>query len=619
MSALRIPNPLESAAIARPDHPLLVGDRVWTGAELWAGVQARAARLDMGPGDVVPLPVRRDDAWIVELHAVGLRNAAVAPVDSAAPWTQPDAPLPTIESDPGWWPLDEVRLVMQTSGTSGAPTAVPLTTAQLLFGALGSALRLGHLPDDRWLHCLPLRHVGGLAILFRGLFQGITVELAPCFDAEVVARRLASGEVNLVSLTPAMLRSVLDVSVPNVDVVHIGHQRANVDAVDIGCDRANVNAVNMGRDGTDVDVVNIGCQGANVDVVNIGCQGANVDVVNIWPDALRVVLVGGAAMDDGLRARCAALGVPVAETWGMTEAGSQVCTHPPGGFGPIPPLAFARVREARGVLAVDGPLVGGALRTRDRGRVDAGRVVVTGRADDVIISGGLNLAPEPIEAVLRAHPAVDDVAVVGVPDARWGARPVAVLVGRPVAGLDGWCRARLRPYACPDAFVWRESLGRDALGKLSRRRVAEQLDIAHAGDEGRRDAARLEGGERHERVLEAHGAAQVVGVVGAGDPIGVGDRALAEPLDLRADRERVAVADGSAVAGLGVHERHAEAVALEDARDLAERRGEQLLEADVRVLEGAAEEHDADAVHFVEAGGEDVLEGHRARLRENQG
>jgi len=106
-------------------------------------------------------------------------------------------------------------------------------------------------------------------------------------------------------------------------------------------------------------------------------------------------------------------------------------------------------------------------------------VHVHGRVDDVVVSGGVNLAPAEIEAELRAHPGVRDAAVVGVPHARWGSRPVAVLVPRgaqpSLDDLDGWCRERLGAYKTPDAFVWRQTLPRDALGKLRRRELREEL------------------------------------------------------------------------------------------------------------------------------------------------
>jgi O-succinylbenzoic acid--CoA ligase len=195
-------------------------------------------------------------------------------------------------------------------------------------------------------------------------------------------------------------------------------------------------------------------------------------------------LLGGGPTPPALLARCAAAGAPVSLTWGMTEAASQICTRWPGDLEERPdcgpPLAFARVEEggARGALIVRGPLVGGVLETRDGGRVDAqGRVEIEGRVDDVILSGGENIAPSEIERVLEAHPAVLEAAVVGVPDPVWGERPVAALVCAPgearpgLEALRAWCRASLAPFMAPDQVRWTEALPRVALGKLSRAAV----------------------------------------------------------------------------------------------------------------------------------------------------
>jgi O-succinylbenzoic acid--CoA ligase len=135
-----------------------------------------------------------------------------------------------------------------------------------------------------------------------------------------------------------------------------------------------------------------------------------------------------------------------------------------------------------GLLHVAGPVAGPVpVAARDVGDVDTqGRVRVYGRADDVIISGGENIAPFEVESVLLSHPDVADAAVVGVADARWGQRPVAVLVPRGAArpdanALAGWCRGRLAAHKVPQRFVWRRALPRDALGKLRRQQLVPLL------------------------------------------------------------------------------------------------------------------------------------------------
>ena len=224
-----------------------------------------------------------------------------------------------------------------------------------------------------------------------------------------------------------------------------------------------------------------------------------------FSSALRVVLVGGGPSPAALLARARAAGLPVARTYGLTEAASQVATQAPGGEDDScgSPLAGTEVRidaeaeGAEGEVLVRGPTVmagytgeaplppGGWLRTGDLGRLDAGgRLVVLDRRTDLIVTGGENVSPARVEAALAAHPAVDEACVAGVPDPSWGARVGAMIRRRaPVdpADLDRHCRARLAPHEVPRIVVFTEAaLPRTAAGKLDRRRVREVLAEAPA-------------------------------------------------------------------------------------------------------------------------------------------
>ncbi len=198
------------------------------------------------------------------------------------------------------------------------------------------------------------------------------------------------------------------------------------------------------------------------------------------PGALRAALVGGGPIPAVLLERAAVAGVPVVTTYGLTEACSQVAT----GAGP---LFCTRVKIASdGEILVAGPTVApraraadGWLHTGDLGSVDAdGALRVTGRAADTIVTGGENVAPAEVEAVLASHPAVADVAVHGEPDERWGERIVATIVLRPQRSassedLDGYCRARIARYKVPKAFRFSLDLPRTGSGKLLRRDLEE--------------------------------------------------------------------------------------------------------------------------------------------------
>lgn len=418
----QIPDPVRSAALAAPQRLAVVAaDASWTWAELDAAVEGCARRLGPLAGETVGLVGAPGAGFVAWLFGIARAGGVAAPGQalqvsvSPAEWPPPMAP-----DGERFWPLDAAVLQVATSGTTGQPKPVRLTTGQLVFSAFGSLLRLGHLPGERWLACLPLVHMGGLAILVRATFAAGTVEIRH-FDAGVVAGRLDSGAVALVSLTPTMLADVL------------------------------------------------------------AARAAEP-----FPPALRVILLGGAACPPALLDRCRAIGAPVALTWGLTEAASQVCTRWPGDLDPDhgagPPLAFARVEPAGEALVVRGPLVAEGIEiTNDSGDVVGGRVHVRGRLDALINSGGLKLDGGAIEAVLRSHPAVRDAAVVAVPDPRYGERPAALVVpagpDRPEDELRAYCRAHLGRHAAPDRLRWCTELPRTGpLAKVDRRAVRHLME-----------------------------------------------------------------------------------------------------------------------------------------------
>jgi O-succinylbenzoic acid--CoA ligase len=202
--------------------------------------------------------------------------------------------------------------------------------------------------------------------------------------------------------------------------------------------------------------------------------------------------------------------VPVVQTYGLTEASSQVATLAPeealvrlGSAGK--PLFGTRLRIVRsdgsdcgptepGEILVHGPTVcagylnrpdetaralqDGWLHSGDVGYLDAeGYLYVLDRRDDLILSGGENVYPAEVESVLQSHPAVLEAGVYGAADERWGRVPVAVVVLYPQTVVRGdelitFCRQRLAAYKAPKRIEFVAALPRNAAGKLLRRELA---------------------------------------------------------------------------------------------------------------------------------------------------
>jgi O-succinylbenzoic acid--CoA ligase len=197
------------------------------------------------------------------------------------------------------------------------------------------------------------------------------------------------------------------------------------------------------------------------------------------PPRLRAVLLGGGPIPPALLERAGQARVPVVSTYGLTEACSQVTT---GGF----PLFCTRVTlSPAGEILVGGPTVApdsrgddGLLHSGDLGSLDAdGSLRITGRAADTIVTGGENVAPAEVEAVLEAHPAVAEAAVHARPDDEWGEAVVATVVLAPDAAatadeLRAHVRERLAAFKVPKDVGFATTLPRTPSGKLLRRLLA---------------------------------------------------------------------------------------------------------------------------------------------------
>src|SRR3954452_14053344 len=194
------------------------------------------------------------------------------------------------------------------------------------------------------------------------------------------------------------------------------------------------------------------------------------------PASLRVVMLGGAPADPALLTRACDAGWPVAPTYGLTQACSAVTVAEPGDVetsgAPLPGLRVSIAPD--GEILVSGPTVagGGVLRTGDLGRIAGGRLIVVGRKSHTIVTGGENVAPTEVEAVLLEHPAVVEAGVFGRPDAEWGEAVTAFVVVRgPVDDLRAFCRARLPGFKVPKSISVVDALPRNAAGKLLRREL----------------------------------------------------------------------------------------------------------------------------------------------------
>lgn len=361
-----------------------------------------AVRRAWDAGDAVaPLDPRLPPAEAKRVLAA-LRPEAVVEADGQI--RRVDGGLPTEPGD---------AAVVATSGTSGQPKGVVHTVASIEASARATSRALAVDPaEDRWLACLPLAHIGGLAVVMRSLVTGTPVEVHDGFDAAAV-----------------------------IDAAHRG-----------------------------------------ATLVSLVTRALN----QVPAELFRVVLIGGAAPP-------AERPPNVIATYGMTETGSGVVyddavldgleiriVAPPGsGVDAEPgtegeillrgPMLFRGYRSGPSPIDADG-----WFPTGDLGSLIDGRLHVSGRRDEVIVTGGEKVWPEPVERLLAERPDVVDAALVGRPDSDWGHRVVAVVVPthptRPpaLAELRATVTERFPVWCAPRDVEYRDRLPRTSLGKLRR-------------------------------------------------------------------------------------------------------------------------------------------------------
>ena len=423
---------LRAAAIDPERAALVTTDGVVSYRELAARAvrgagTLRAAGVQTGHPVAITLPAGAD--YVTAVHGVLLAGAIAVPIDlrltveERARRTPPGAyvcnhPLAGAPlAGPVAIVLERPAAIMHTSGTTSDPRPVTLTFGNWLANALGSAIGLGLDHQERWLCPMPVVHVGGLSILMRSAIYGTTVVLHDRFDTDAVLGALMS-EAERITLV-SLVPTML------------------ARLLDAGLYR---------------------------------------------PPALRWALLGGGPIAPALLERARAAEVAVAPTYGMTEACSQIATHGwplPGVDVRLGPDAEILVRGAivsPGALSADGWLHTGDLGAFD----DRGRLEIIGRKADTIVTGGENVAPAEVEAVLLEHPAVADAAVHARPDPEWGEAVIAtvVLVGGAriePEELRTFTAARIAPYKVPKAIGFTDVLPRTVSGKLLRRAL-EALD-----------------------------------------------------------------------------------------------------------------------------------------------
>lgn len=379
---------------------------------------------------------REQQAQAERFHARAIIDATIDSSSSSSS-SSPSSPSPlsVLSMD--------AETVILTSGTTGLAKGARLPLSCFAASARASSSVLRSTPDDVWLLCLPLFHVGGLAMMWRSLFLGSTLRLMPAADVDGIASLFAAGAITQASLVAATLEDVLR-ALP-------GRARANVKAVLVG-------------------------GGPVASELLVRAHSRGLPAHWTWGLTEAASQVATARLPDG---RAAGHALPGNVMRVVDDERREVCVGTVGEIEVRGPTVFRGYLDDDDATAAALP-GDGFLRTRDLGFVDDdGALCVVARRSDLIVSGGENLYPAMIERVLQRCRAVHDVAVIAIDDQRWGQRPAALLVlkdGGDVDEVRAFAAAELSRLSLPDRFVVVDALPqRNAMGKLDRQALASLI------------------------------------------------------------------------------------------------------------------------------------------------
>jgi len=398
------------------------------------------------------------------------RRSRYEELSTAGPPGSRPLPVPA-PTDPAW--------LIATSGTTGTPKHAVLTHASLLAAARSTAAARDVRTGDVLLTPFPLCHVAGYNVLVHHL-RGCPVVLMRRFDPAELLELVREHGVTTLSLAPTMIAMLLD----HLDA--LGDPGSPGEAGRHPAVPASLRAVGYGASPIHADLLRRALVALDCDVSQgYGMTELSGNAVFLGPQAHRRAAAGDARL-----LGAAGWPAPGVELRIVDGAGRD---RPAGVVGEIlvraAQVAAGYWRDPAATAEVFGD---GWLRTGDAGRLGPdGLLHVVDRIKDVVVSGGENVASREVEDVLRRHPSVDDVAVVGIPDARWGERVCAVVVAAPgatvdAAGIEALARRHLAGYKVPRRVVVVDELPRNSTGKVLKARLRDAIAGASGG--GRRGA-----------------------------------------------------------------------------------------------------------------------------------
>ena len=435
-------------------------------ASAWAGVPYVPLNYRLTDAEIQALLTRVTPAYLVTDDARLGSLGAVADVQAVSTGSFLEDSNHPGATDAAWaMDPEEVAVLLFTSGTTGEPKAAVLRHKHLVSYILGSVEFAGASEEDVALVCVPPYHIAGIAAIMSSVYSGRHVVQLPNFTAEAWIELARKHKVSTAFVVPTMLARIVetleaegaeDSGLPHLASFSYGGGKMPLSVIE--------KAMTLFP---------------NTDFSNAyGLTETSSTICVLGPEEHRKA---AAASSEAERRRLVSVGQPLpgVEIEIRDEDGQRV---PAGERGEI----YVRGEQVSGEYEGRGSVTDGEgwFPTRDAGSMDAdGYLFLEGRADDVIVRGGENLSPGEIEDVVLTHPAVADVAVVGVPSEQWGEAVAAAVVAKAgatidIADIQEFVKERLRSSRVPELVqIWPE-LPYNETGKLLRRVVRTELAAA---------------------------------------------------------------------------------------------------------------------------------------------
>jgi acyl-CoA synthetase (AMP-forming)/AMP-acid ligase II len=359
---------------------------------------------------------------------------------------------------------DDVNILMYTSGTTGRPKGVMLTYGDFVAYVCGNTELADGTPRGATLLCVPLYHIAGITSMMTSVFTGRALVILRQFEPREWLEAVQRDHITHAFLVPTMLKRVLD---------HPDFHRYSCSSLEV---------LGYGAAPMPLPVIRraIAMFPPTVSFVNaFGQTETTATVTMLLPEDHR--LDGTPQEIERKLRRLSSIGRPLpdVEVRVVDPEGADVAR------GEIGEITVRTPRMMKGYFsqgdATAQTIVDGWLHTRDMGWMDEdGYLYLAGRKDDLIIRGGENISPTEVEAILHTHPAIEEAAIIGMPDVDWGERVMAIVVPKVGSALTAeevidWCHQRLASFKKPDIVRFVGELPRNPLGKVLRKDLRQQF------------------------------------------------------------------------------------------------------------------------------------------------